>query len=73
MNAASSPEDVHPLSRRTQEVDSGVNQRWAAVYQAVARRMLSYLDNIEALKIGTKELEDHVLGPSEQRVYIVTT
>ena len=33
MNAASSPEDVPPLSRgSSQEVDVGVNQRWAAVY-----------------------------------------
>ena len=48
----------------------GVNQRRAAVCQAVARRMLSYLDNREALKVGTKELEDHVLAPSEPRVEI---
>ena len=71
INAASSPEDVQPLSRRrAQEVDCGVYQRWAAVYQAVARGMLSHLDNSEALKVDTKELEDHVLAPNEPRVDI---
>ena len=34
---AGSPEDVPPLSRRmTQEVDSGVDHRWPAVYRSVA-------------------------------------
>ena len=71
VNAAFSPEDVQPLSRRrTKEVDCRSNQRWAALYQAVARRMLSYLDNSEALKVDTKELEDHVLAPCEPRVDI---
>ena len=71
MNAASSPDNVQPVSRRrTEEVDCGVNQRWAAVYQAVARRMLSYLDNSEASKVDIKELEDHVLAPNESRVDI---
>ena len=55
---------------RCQEVDCEVRQRWAPVYQAVARKMLSYLDNSEALKVDTKELEDHVLAPSEPRVDI---
>ena len=45
-------------------MDCGVNPRWAAVYQAVARRMMSYLDNSEALKVDTKELKDHVLASS---------
>ena len=71
MNAARPPDDVQPLSRRrTQEEDCGVNRRWPAVYQAVARRMLSYLDNSEALKVDTKELEDHVFAPNEPRVDI---
>ena len=30
--------------------------------------MPSYLDNSEALKVDTKELEDHVLAPNEPRV-----
>ena len=59
MNAASLPVDVQPLPiRRTQQVDHGVNQRRAAVCQAVARRMLSHLDNSEALKVGTKEFSE---------------
>ena len=71
MNAASSLEDVQPLSRgRTHEVDCGVNQRWAAVYPAVASRMQSYLDNSETLRVDTKELEDHIFAPSEPRVDI---
>ena len=58
MSMAGSPEDVPPLSRgRTQEVDCGVDQKWAAVYQSVARRMLSYLDQSEVLKVKTRELE----------------
>ena len=70
VNTASSPEDVQPLSRReTQEVDCGVNHSWAACH-AVARRMLRYLDNSEALKVDTKELEDQVLAPSDLRVDI---
>ena len=74
MNSASSPEDVQPLSERsTQEVDGGVDQRWTAVCQAVARRMPSYLDNSEALKVDTEELEDHVLAPSEPSVDIEHT
>ena len=32
--------------------------------------MLSYLDNSEALKVDTRELEDHVLAPNEPRVDI---
>ena len=70
VNAASSPVDAQPLRRRTQEVDCGENHRWAAVYQSVARRMLSYLENSKALKVDTKELEDHVLAPNEPRVDI---
>ena len=42
--------------RRAQEVDCGVNQSWAAVYQSITRRMLSYLDNSKGLKVSTKEL-----------------
>ena len=53
---ASSAEDAQQLSRRrTQEVDCEVNKSWAAVYQSIARRTLSYLDN-ESLKVGTKEI-----------------
>ena len=33
--------------KRTQEVDCGVDHRWAAVDQSVARRMLCYLDHGE--------------------------
>ena len=36
--------------RKAQEVDYEVNQSWAAVYRSIARRILSYLDNKEALK-----------------------
>ena len=71
---ASSPEDVRRLSRRrTQEADCGVDQKWAAVYQSVARRMLSYLNHSEVLKVNTRELEYHVLAPYEPRVDIERT
>ena len=55
---ASSPEDVQPLSTRNiQEVDCGADQRWAAVYQSIARRM----DHSEVLKVNTRELEHQCL------------
>ena len=57
-NAASSPEDVQPLSRRrSQEVDCGVDKKWAGIYQSAARRMLSYLDHSDLFKVNTRELE----------------
>ena len=69
MNVASSAGDVqHSSRRRTQEVDCEVNKSWAAVYQSIARRMRSYLDNSEASNVGTKELEEHVLAPNEPSV-----
>ena len=33
----------------------------AAIYQSVERRMLSYLDHSEVLKVNTRDLEHHVL------------
>ena len=71
MNVARSAEDVQQLSRRsTQERDCEVCKSWAAVFKWIARRMLSSLDNREALKVGTKELEEHVLAPNEPSVNI---
>ena len=69
-NSTSSAEDVQQLSRgMTQEVDCEFSKKsWAAVYQSIARRMLGYLDNSEALKVDTKELEEHVLAPNEPSV-----
>ena len=68
-NVADSAEDAQQLSRRcTQDVDCEVCKSWAAVYQSIARRMLSYLDNSEASKVGAKELEEHVLAPDEPSV-----
>ena len=69
MNVASSAEDVQQLSRRrTQEADSEVSQIGAGVYQSIARRMLSYLDFSEALKVGAKELEEYVLALDESSI-----
>ena len=51
-------------------MDTEVSTRRAAVYQSIAQRMLSYLDNGEDLKVGTKELEEHVLAPNEPSVDI---
>ena len=62
-------EDGPPLwRRRTQELDCGVDHRWVAVFQSVERRMLSYLDHSEVLKVNTRELEHHVLAPNEPDV-----
>ena len=64
MSMEDSLEQVPPLTRRkVQEVDCGVGHGWAAVYQAVAKRMLDYLDNSEVFKVNTRELEFHVLAP----------
>ena len=54
--------------RKAQDVDYKVNRNWTAVYQTVARRILSYLDNSEALKVSTKELKEQGLSPSEPSV-----
>ena len=40
-------------TRRAQEVDCGGNQSWAVVYQSIARIILIYFDNSEALKVST--------------------
>ena len=65
MNAVRSAEDVQQLSRgRTQEVDCEVSKQLGSGLP-IDRRMLSHLDNSEALKVGTKELEEHVLAPTE--------
>ena len=45
---------------RAQEVGCGVNQSLASVHQSIARRILSYLDNSEALKESTKDLKAQV-------------
>ena len=62
------------LSRRsTQGVDCEVCKSWAAVHQSIARRMLSYLGNSEALKVSTNTLEQHVLAPNEPSVNTMWT
>ena len=55
---------------KAQEADHEVNQSLAAVYQLIARRMLSYLDNSEALKVSTNEMKEQILSPSEPSVNI---
>ena len=56
--------------RNVQEVDNDVNQNWTAVYQTIAKIMLKYLEDSEALKVSTRELEEHVLSPNEPSVDI---
>ena len=65
MNVANSTKDAQQL-----EVDCEVCKSWAAVYQSIARRMLSCLDNSEVLKVGARELEEHMLAPDEPSVNI---
>ena len=65
-------EKMPPFTRRKiQEVGYGVGHGWAAVHQAVAKRMLVCLDNSEMLKVKTRELESHVLAPNEPIVDMV--
>ena len=56
--------------RKAQELECGVSQSWAAVYQSIARRMLSYLDNSEAFQMSTGELKEQVLCSNEPSVAI---
>ena len=66
MSMEDTAEEVPPMSRRKiQEVDCGVDHRWAAIYQAVGKRMLDHLNKCEGLKVDTQELEYHVLAPNE--------
>ena len=56
MSMEDTPEEAPPMCRRKiQEVDCGVDHRWAAVYQAVAKRMLDYLNQCAGLKVGTQK------------------
>ena len=56
---------------KAQEVDNEANQKWTVVYQTIAKTMLKYLDESEALKVSTKELQKHVLSPCEPDANIV--
>ena len=74
MSMENSSEEVPPATRRkVHEVDCGVNHGWAAVHQAVARRMLSYLDTGEVLKVNARQLKACVLAPNEPNVDIEHT
>ena len=57
--------------RKVQEVDNEVNQNWTAVDRMIARKMLKYLEDSEALKVSTRELKEQVLSPNEPSVNIV--
>ena len=46
---------------------------WAAIYQAVAQRMLNYLNKSELLKVNFRELEFRVLAPNEPNIDIEHT
>ena len=50
--------------RKAREVDYEANQNWPAVYQTIARRMLSHLDESEASKVSTKESKETVKDKS---------
>ena len=45
--------------RNIQEVNCGVDRGWAAVYQAVAKRMSDYMNKSEVLRVNAQELEWH--------------
>ena len=64
-----SPGSVPPTTRlNTQEVDRGVDHRWAAGNQTVAKRMLDYLNKSEVMKVDAQEMEFHVLTPHEPEI-----
>ena len=56
---------------KAQEVDNEANEKWTVVYQTIAKTMLKYLDESEALKVSTRELQKHVLSPSEPDANVV--
>ena len=60
------PEKKPPASRRRIQTSGlDVDQRWAALYQAVTKRMLDYLDRCESLEVDVNELEYFVLAPGK--------
>ena len=64
-------EQMPPVSRRrVNAIEGGVDHRWAAFHQAVATRMVKYLDRSESLKVNIKELECFLLVSDEPNVDI---
>ena len=51
-----------------QEFDDDVDQNWTAACEWIAKKMLSYSEDSEVLKVGTRELKEHVLSPDESSV-----
>ena len=54
--------------RDVQEVNDEVDQNWTAVFQLIAKKMLKYLEDSEALKISTGELKERILSPEKVRL-----
>ena len=64
-------EKTPPVSgSRVHAIESGVDHRWAALFQAVATRMVKYLDRSENLAVDIKVLEYFLLAPDEPNVEI---
>ena len=53
------------------EVDEEVDQNWIAAYGGIAKKILKYLEDSEALKVSTRELKEQVLSPDESSVSTV--
>ena len=49
-------------------MDCGVDHREAAVYQAVAKRMVDYMNKSEVMKVDVQELELNVLAQNEPSI-----
>ena len=57
------------MSRRiVHAIECGVDHRWAALYTAVATRMVKHLDRSVNLEVDIKELEYFLLAPDEPNV-----
>ena len=41
---------------KVQDFDGEINQKWTAVYQWTAKKMLKYLEDGEVMKVSTREL-----------------
>ena len=44
---------------------------WTEACEGIARRMLTYLEDSEAAKVSTREMEEQVFSPNESRIHFV--
>ena len=58
--------------RSVQDENDKGDHCWTEACEGMARRMLKCLEDSEAAKVSTRELEEQVLSPNESRINIVS-